>query len=227
MKAKLRPGLIFIVVLILNSCALIRPSAKKLNRLALKNGHPYDVIIVPGIPFSAPCWDRTMQLRVVWAVNLFNKGLTKNIIFSGSAVYTPYCEAEIMGEYAHALGVPRENIFYEKRAEHSTENAWYGWKLARKLGFTKIALASDPFQTRLLLGFLKRRTPGVKAMPAIFSEMKKIPVDTPQIDFAKFERKNFRPITQTQSKRYRRRGTLGLNINYKETDGVSVSEFWR
>ena len=57
--------------------------------------------------------------RVVWAVYLHRIGVTRRIIMSGSAVYSPWVEAKVMREYAVALGVPREDVLIEDRAEHS------------------------------------------------------------------------------------------------------------
>jgi hypothetical protein len=73
---------------------------------------PYDVIIVPGIPFEK---DKDagmiMKARVKWASYLVTRGIAKNVIFSGSAVYTPYTESRIMALYAIELGIPAERIY--------------------------------------------------------------------------------------------------------------------
>src|SRR5690606_29051411 len=99
---------------------------------------------------------------------------------SGAAVYTPYVESKVMAEYLVAMGVPRDRIITEERAEHSTENLWYGYKLAKKRGFTAIALCSDPFQSKALWRFAKKRThKEVKFLPAIFDTLRTLPHDTP------------------------------------------------
>lgn len=69
-------------------------------------------------------------------------------MYSGSSAYSPYYEGEIMALYAIAIGIPKENVFTETRAEHSTENLFYVYLKAKKLGFTHIALATDPFQAK-------------------------------------------------------------------------------
>ena len=134
-----------------NGCLLFKPSAEKMTRRALKANKQYDVIIVPGIQFVEPAWDRVLQMRLIWAKHLFDRGLAKNIITSGSSVYTPYVEAKIMAEYLVAMGVPRKHVFVETRAEHSTENLWYGFKLAKKIGFKSVALASDPISIKVVV----------------------------------------------------------------------------
>jgi uncharacterized SAM-binding protein YcdF (DUF218 family) len=200
------------------SCALFQPSAAKLNRRALTAHKQYDAVIVPGVPFIPPQWDPTMQMRVLWAVHLYKRGITKKIIMSGSSVYSPYVEAKIMKLYAIKLGVPEQDIIVEDRALHSTENVWYGYKLARSLGHENIALSTDPFQTRMTYRFGKRRIKPLKYLPVIFDTLKTLPHTTPVIDYAplKLDTTTFKPITETQSFWYRFRGTMGKHINFKE-----------
>ena len=138
---------------------------------------------------------------------------------SGAAVYSPYVEAEIMKQYAVALGVPADHVFVEGKAEHSTENVWYGFLLAKKLGFKTIALCSDPFQTRLLHRFGKRRTKGLEYLPTLFDTLRTLSHDTPEIDYKqlRLDTLTFKPLPSRESKWKRLRGTWGKNINYKDT----------
>ena len=208
---------IFIIGLfICQSCLLFRPSAAKLTRRALEAHKQYDAIIVPGVPFIAPRWDMTMTMRVVWAVHLYNRGLTKKIIMSGSSVYSPYVEAEMMKLYAIKFGVPAEDIIVEDKAQHSTENIWYGYKLAKSLGYENIALATDPFQTRMTYRFGKKRLKPLKYLPVIFDTLRLLPQATPEIDYQPYEVKDFKSIVETQSKWYRLRGTMGKHIDFKK-----------
>ncbi len=138
-----------IPILLFSSCMLFQPSAKKLTNRALSANKQYDAVIVPGVPFLEPKWDRTMQMRVMWAIHLYKNGSTKKIIMSGSSVYSPYVEAQIMKLYAIECGVPAEDIIVEDKAQHSTENVWYGYKLDKSLGHDKIALCTDLLQTRM------------------------------------------------------------------------------
>lgn len=200
---------------LLNSCMLFQPSAQKLTRRALNTTNQYDAVIVPGVPFVEPKWDMTMQMRVLWAVHLYKRGKTKKLIMSGSAVYSPYVEAEIMKLYAMKLGVPEEDIIIEDKAQHSTENIWYGYKLAKSLGFNHVALSTDPFQTRMTYRFGKRRTKDLKFLPVIFDTLKTIPHVTPEINYSSVKLKEFTPITETQSFWYRFRGTMGKHIDFK------------
>lgn len=204
-------------IILLQSCYFFQPSAKKMTKRALKAHQQYDAVIVPGVPFFEPHWDRVMQMRVIWAKHLYDKGLTKNIITSGSSVYSPYVEAKIMAEYLYAMGVPKEKIIIEERAEHSTENVWYGYKLAVKNGLRTVAVCSDPFQSKMLYRFAKVRLKRkVHFLPTIFDTLRTLPHDTPVINYEHLRIKDFVPITQKQSKWQRLRGTMGKNIDYSE-----------
>ena len=216
MHKKLIAGLILTVLF--SYCSLFVPSSAKLYRRALKKHPQYDAVIVPGVPFYEPEWDKPMLMRVIWAVHLYKRGITKNIIMSGAAVYSPYVEAQIMKEYAVALGVPADHIFVENRAEHSTENVWYGFKLGKKLGFENIALCSDPFQTRLLHRFGRKRTKGLEFLPTLFDTLRTLSHDTPKIEYKhlKLDTATFVPLPLREGKWKRLRGTWGKNINYKD-----------
>src|SRR6185369_3322646 len=124
-------------VLTLFGCAFSGKTSKKLFNEASRK--QYDIIVVPGVPLENGKWSKTMKGRVYWSKFLYDKGIAKNIMYSGSAVYTPYYEAQVMGLYAVALGIPKENIFTETKAEHSTENIYYSYYKAKQLGFKTIA----------------------------------------------------------------------------------------
>jgi hypothetical protein len=111
---------------------------------------PYDALIVPGFPHHQDSMSFVVQDRVYWAIHLYKKGLVKNLIFSGSAVYTPYVEAQVMALYAQQLGIPKEHIWVENQAEHSTENLYYSYRLAQQQGFKTIALATEVAQSSFI-----------------------------------------------------------------------------
>lgn len=202
--------------LVLSSCMLFKPSEEKLTRRALAAHNSYDAVIVPGVPFKEPYWDRVMQMRVIWAVHLYKRGLTRNLIMSGSSVYTPFVEAKVMKAYAMKMGVPEDHIFIEDRAEHSTENVWYGYKIAQAHHFGNVALASDPFQTKLLLRFGKRRIKNLYYLPVLFDTLRTLSHDTPTIAYEHLRVPNFVPLPERQSKLERLKGTRGKHINFRE-----------
>lgn len=147
---------------------------------------------------------------------LFDAGLAKNIIYSGSAVYTSYYEAQIMALYAEALGIPGAHIYTEKKAEHSTENVFYGYRMARQLGFERIALASDPFQTKFLMGFVRKKVDrNIALIPMVIDTMKALQSSMidPEIHFQEAEKRDFVSIKERESWWKRLRGTLRGNMD--------------
>jgi len=131
----------------------------------------YEAIIVPGFPYfeHEVNINFILRMRVIWAYHLMQEGIAENVIFSGDAVHTPYIEAEIMAQYARSLGIPANHIFVERRAEHSTENLFYGYAKAMELGFKNIAVATDPLQSRLIkVNTLQDKLP-VAFIPARFN----------------------------------------------------------
>jgi len=86
--------------------------------------------------------------------------MARNIIFSGGAIHTPYIEGRIMKIIADSLGIPPQHTFSEEQAPHSYQNVTYSYKLAHKLGFKKIAVATDPYQFAYMTGFLWYAAPG-------------------------------------------------------------------
>jgi uncharacterized SAM-binding protein YcdF (DUF218 family) len=173
---------------------------------------PFDAVIVPGVPFEDTTMSMIYKARVLWADFLYDSGYTKNIIFSGSAVYTPHYESRTMKLYAEALGVPAENIFTEERAEHSSENVYYSWKLARQLGFEKIALATDPYQSGMLRGLIRQYTPGVMSIPIQFEKIDAQSKTLPPIDPSTAYVAPFTPLPERESLWERWQGTMGRRV---------------
>lgn len=174
------------------------------------------MVIVPGVPLLNGKWDYTMKGRVLWSKFLYDSGIAKNIMYSGSAVYSPYYEGEVMALYAEAIGIPREHIFTETKAEHSTENIYYSYKKAKQLNFEKIALASDPFQTKLLRRFARKKVSAdLRLLPMVVDSLKKMNTFQfdPQINYQKAFVTDFKSLPERQGFWKRLRGTRGLNID--------------
>ncbi|MBK8338964.1 MAG: YdcF family protein [Flavobacteriales bacterium] len=171
------------------------------------------------MPFEGVQWSYIMQMRVHWAVHLYKQGITKNIVFSGGAVYSPYEEAAIMGLYAEQLGVPRAHILLEGQAEHSTENLFNGFEVARDHGLMgRIGLASDPFQTAMLRGLAKRMERQLHAdidvVPVVFTELNVANLSTPVIDPSTAFRTGFVSIKEREGLFKRLLGTSGANLDW-------------
>ena len=216
------PSIIILTLLIgLSSCISVVKGPKKAYNEVRKHDVTFDAIIVPGIPFENNTWDSIMKARVVWAYVLYKNGVTRNIIFSGNAVYSPYYESKIMGLYAQALGVPAEHIFYDTLARHSTENVFYSYLVARENNFKTLALATDPFQSALLRKFTFTRFGTIMYhMPFVMDSVKKYNDLAPTIDPTPAKRTEaFSSITDEQSSFRRFFGTMGGDIDWSNYEG--------
>lgn len=197
----------------LASCSM-RMNADQYVEIFHKKNTPYDAIIVPGVPYEDSTMGRVMTARVAWAAFLYKSGIAKNVIFSGAAVYTPYIEAKIMALMGEKIGIPRQNIFTEEKAEHSTENMYYGNLIAKQHGFKRVAVASDPFQTFMLGEFNERIKLFDMGFLPFKSNLIKDVVETTDwtIDPSSARVENFVPITARLSLAERIKGTGGKNV---------------
>lgn len=214
------PLLLAFMLLLRCKTYVYRERPARLYREVLDSNRSFDVAIVPGVPFYNNQWDSVMKGRVLWADFLYKKGVIRNVIFSGSAVYSPYYEARIMGLYAEELGIPSANIFFETQAEHSTENIYYSYEMARKLGFKTIALVTDPFQSLMMNGFTRRRfATSIWHVPFIVDTLRKLNVVELEINPSSAYEAKFRSIVERESKLKRFRGTLGAFIPWENRTG--------
>lgn len=200
-------------------CSFTNRSSLKLFNAASNTS--YDLVVVPGVPLENGKWSDIMKARIYWSKYLFDKGIAKNIMFSGNAVYTPYVEAEVMALYAEAIGIPKENIFTESKAEHSTENIYYSFKKSKKLNFKRIALASDPFQTKMLKRFTRLRvSEDVDLIPIVFDTlrmMEPMMID-PIIDPSSAFVRDFTSLPDRKSFWVRLQGTMGKDLDLTAYD---------
>ncbi len=214
-----------LAIIALSACSFSGKACQELFDQASKE--QFDVIIIPGVPLQNGKWDRVMKGRIYWSKYLFEKGIAKNVMYSGSSVYSPYTEAVVMGLYAQAIGIPKENIYSETKAEHSTENIYYSYQKARKLGFKKIALASDPFQTKMLSKFTRNKvSPEIKIIPFVADTLREMQpqMKDPEIDYEQAFNKNFQSINKRESFWKRLRGTMGKNIDRNAYPKTAESE---
>lgn len=190
----------------------------------------YDAVIVPGFPFDNEegRMNEFQRMRLFWAYHLYITSETKHIIVSGSAVHTPYVEAEIFALYLKQLGVNPHHIIIEKKAEHSTENVFYSLELARHHGFEKVAIATDPMQSRMISFLLRNTEVNIDYLPA---DLKTLGMnywrrfDT-RIDGTSAYVSNFVPLKERENRKERMKGTKGERYLQKmkkeqEIPGVS------
>ncbi|MBL0056718.1 MAG: YdcF family protein [Chitinophagaceae bacterium] len=219
-KRRQVPGIILIVFLlaaVAPGCMFSERSAQRLYDKASRKS--YDMVIIPGLPLGDSLqWDRILRGRIYWAKFLLDKGIAKNVMFSGAAVHSPYYEGLVMAMYAEAIGIPKEKIYTELLAEHSTENLYYSYKKAKKLGFKTIALASDPFQSKQLKSFAHLRlSRSIGIIPFVIDTMKTLEplMKDPVIDHQKAFKKDFVALVERESRWKRIKGTIGWNRDKK------------
>lgn len=222
MNLLLSPQAIFgSAICFLCGCSVSEPAESKKE----KPEEPYDVIIVPGVPYGDG--DKKMQLvfkmRILWAKYLFDHKIAKNIIFSGGSVYSPYVEGKVMKIYAEEMNVPSKNIFAETTAEHSTENVHYSVRMARQMGFKRIALATDPYQNFVLKHFVRKNYPEVQLIPIRYEKIDLITAPWPHVDASPAYVDDFVSILQKENRFSRFKGTLGKNIE-KVTDSLVLKK---
>jgi hypothetical protein len=213
------------MILLFSSCYYNSRKASSLLKDA--EAKTYDIIVVPGVPLVDGKWSDVMKARVYWSKYLYDKGVARNIMYSGSSVYTPYKEGEVMAMYARAIGIPAEHIYTETKAEHSTENIYYSYKKAQKLGFKTIALASDPFQSRLLKSFIRRKVSRqVGIIPFVMDTLKTMQPEMtdPALDFSALRVEDFTALPEREGFWKRFRGTRGLNIDKNAYSNMPVSQ---
>src|SRR6476620_3127941 len=138
-------GYVLLALCLLMCSAGLPTQVKKANKKYFARA-PYDVIIVPGYPYEENPKMPLLTCRMNWAKELYDKGIAKNIIFSGGAIHTAYIEAKVMRIISDSFHIPQNHVFIEDKAPHSFQNLTYSVKLAKQLGFKTFAVATDPWQ---------------------------------------------------------------------------------
>lgn len=209
--------LTFLSGLLINiGCVSMKKRPKRLFREVTEQHRTFDALIVPGVPYDEHSgWSDMMRTRVLWSYFLYEKGIVRNIIYSGSAVYSPFYEAKIMGLYAQKLGIPESHVFYDTLAEHSVENVYYAYELARKEGFKSIALGTDPFQSSTLKKFTRRRFESpIQHLPVVLDSLKQYDELRLTIDPEPARNAHFESLMKRQNIWQRTKGTFGSYIDW-------------
>ncbi len=103
--------------------------------------------------------------RVDYAVELFNQGLSQNMIFS-SAARSTFPEPYVMKALAVSLGVPSKSIMLEDKASSTYENVRRTNEILAQRGFAEIILISSPYHMRRASLVFKKLAPDVKVIYA-------------------------------------------------------------
>ena len=196
-----------------SSCFFLGPSPKKRLQKVYEL-KPVDVAIVPGLPLYHGQWDTLLKARMLWSEFLIKRGYVSKVLYSGNAVYTPWVEGPSMALLAQQLGIDTSNILIDTIAEHSTENLYYGYLLAKQRGYKTIAVATDPFQCAMLHKFVKKhfKDETIYFLPIVYDSIKaRTPIEV-TIDTNLTKKKNFRSLEERQGYKDRMKGTRGKKI---------------
>lgn len=107
--------------------------------------------------------------RVLFGAYLFHQGLAPRIICTGNVAtggIAPRPAAEDMAELLVMLGVPKEVIIKETKAENTREHAKNLYPLLQELGFKRVLLVTSAMHMPRSIGVFKRLCPGIKFIPA-------------------------------------------------------------
>jgi len=96
--------------------------------------------------------------RVNYAVELYKKGFSNNLIFSSGSVST-FSEPYIMRLLALSLGVPENAIALEDKADSTYNNVKFTLEIINKKGYNNLILVSSPYHMRRASLVFKRLSP--------------------------------------------------------------------
>jgi uncharacterized SAM-binding protein YcdF (DUF218 family) len=215
MRLKLNILIGLVALLLLSSCNayynLFYTDSTKCFKVAQQQ-KPYDVIIVPGFPNDSGKVNMVLSERVKWAYFLYKNGYTKNIIFSGAAVHSPYVEAKVMRLLALETGIKDECIFTETKAEHTTENLYYSYILAKQLGFKTIGFATEPAQSSFMKPFKRKFKLNLDFIPVILDSISNLNITLKPIEESLVYVPNFIPLKQREGVLKSLRCTRGYRV---------------
>ena len=107
---------------------------------------PLDVVIVLGNPANADgSPGLLMASRVEKAVQVVKSGQAQRLLMTGGGVYNSVIEAEVMAEYARQLGIPASDVFVEKQARDTFQNARLSAEFCRRQGWQRVLVVTSLF----------------------------------------------------------------------------------
>lgn len=86
--------------------------------------------------------------RTIHAVDLYQQNYAPKILFSGGNVYDDITMAQLMAEHAQKLGVPKEAVIIEKRANSTYQNALFCKEMLRGKDISSIIIVSSDYHMR-------------------------------------------------------------------------------
>ena len=105
------------------------------------------------------------QERVKQAVNLYEAGYAREMVFSSGFVFA-FQEAEVMRTLAVASGVPADAVHLEAQAANTYENVSYSAEIVRQHGWRRVLLVSSPYHMRRAMLTWRRVAPDIEVVPS-------------------------------------------------------------
>lgn len=108
-----------------------------------------DVIFVLGSPAAddgSP--GDVMRTRVEKGVALLQAGYAPRIVFQGGAVKNDYVEAQVMADYARALGIDEDALYLEEKSRDTIENVEEALKLMNEKGWRRAIVVTSSYHSR-------------------------------------------------------------------------------
>ena len=114
-----------------------------------------DALIVLGCPTKADGSPTPEQReRVMEGVREYQKGVSSEIIMTGTAAHNQFVEAHAMAILAEANGVPASAVIEEDQAHDTIQNIYYSNKIMEAHGWHTTEVISSPYhlpRTALIL----------------------------------------------------------------------------
>lgn len=107
--------------------------------------------------------------RVLYAAHLFRQGLAPRIICTGNVATGGVAArpaADDMADFLQELGVPRDAIITETKAEDTHQHAQNLHPVFQKLGFKRVLLVTSAMHMPRSVGTFRRFCPGIEFIPA-------------------------------------------------------------
>jgi uncharacterized SAM-binding protein YcdF (DUF218 family) len=106
--------------------------------------------------------------RVIYAAHLFHNGCAPRIICTdndpnGGSTQRP--AAEDMADLLEMIGVPKDAIILETKAENTHQHGVYLGPLLREKGFTRVLLVTSARHMPRSMGVFKKLCPGIEFIP--------------------------------------------------------------
>ena len=106
----------------------------------------FDVIIILGnsINENGEPGD-ILKTRLDTGIEIFNMGLSKKIILTGSSVHNNFIEAKIMEKYCRQRKIPNDALLIEPYAKDTFENALFSKKIMDNQGCNSALIVTSKY----------------------------------------------------------------------------------